>query len=472
MRSKFSASAMLLVATALVVKPLYADTLADIYDLAVQNDPQIAAAQAVYKSRAEVVNQARAGLLPSIGLGGSTSDNRRRIPLPNTTIDQDPTSPTFGETIILSAPIPTNRFNSHGWQASLTQPVFRLDRWFQFGQSKNIKAQARAQFASEQQNLIVRVAETYLAILEAQDSLAAANAERDAVQRQLEQVQQRFDVGLVAITDVLEATAAFDSSTVGVIEAEGRQTTSFEPLLRLTGRHFKEVSAVADDFPIKYPEPNDEESWVDAALQQNYSLVASREAVNAARREVQIARAGRLPTIDAQVAWQHQVTGGGDFFGSKVDNRLLQLQMSMPIYTGGATTSVVKQSVYQLEEAQKNLDLTQRTVVENTRTLFSAINTDVARVRARLRGIESSQSALDATQTGYEVGTRNIVDVLQAQRQLYLSQFQYASARYQYILDTLRLKQIVGSLSPDDIYEISEFVDTEEQVGRITPTTR
>ena len=177
-------------------------------------------------------------------------------------------------------------------------------------------------------------------------------------------------------------------------------------------------------------------------------------------------------TIDAQVQYAHSVSGGTSFLGNKIDQTSAILSMNVPIYQGGGVRSQVKSAGYDLEAAQKNLDLIQRQVVENTRNLYIAINTDVARVRARLRGIESSQSALDATQTGYEVGTRNIVDVLNAQRNLFLSQFQYASARHLYVLDTLRLKQIVGTLSPQDLYDLNQFIDSGIVVSRTTPTTR
>ena len=446
--------------------------LSNIYDRAVQNDPQLGAAKALYLSRREVVNQARAGILPFVSVGGSTSDERRRIPLPQTALDTDPTSPTFGSFIVVPGIRPTDRFNNHVWQAVLTQPIIRMDRWYQFQQSKNIKAQALAQFASDQQDLIVRVATSYLNILEKQDALSASNAQRNAVGRQLEQVQQRFNVGLVAITDVLESTAAYDSATVDVIEAEGAQSISFEPLLRLTGENINSVLALSSEFPIKPPDPMDEDAWVQTALRQNYSLVAAREAVTAAQKQIKISKAGHLPTIDAKVSWTHSVSGGGGFFGSKVNNRSLSLQMNIPVYAGGGTRSVVRQSGYKLEEAQKIFDLAQRTIVERTKSLYTAINTDVARVRARLRGIESSQSALDATQTGYEVGTRNIVDVLLAQQRLYFSQFQYDRARYQYINDTFSLKQLVGALSPDDLYDLNNFTRGENPVSRITPTTR
>ena len=427
-------------------------TLEEIYNLAVDNDPQLGAAQAVFLSRNEVVDRNRALILPSVFVSGRTSDNSRSFPS--------------------NPPLPTSRFNDHSWQAVLNQPIFRLDSWYRFQQSKNIQAEALANFAAEQQALLVRVAESYFAILEAEASLSAFNAERDAVQRQLEQVQQRFDVGLVAITDVLESQAAFDSSTVTVIEAEGRQSTSFEPLVRLTGSIFDEVNGLAENFPIRYPDPRNEDAWVEIAIENNYSLVAARERLKSAERGLKLAKSGHYPTVDAQVSYAHNVSGGISFLGNKIDQTSATLSVNVPVYQGGGVRSRVKSAGYDLEAARKNLDLIQREVAESTRVLYSAINTDVARVRARLRGIESSQSALDATQTGYEVGTRNIVDVLNAQRNLFLSQFQYASARYRYVLDTLRLKQVVGMLNPQDLYDLNQFIDAGNVVSRITPTTR
>lgn len=429
----------------------FAATLEEIYNLAVENDPELGAAQAVFLSRNEVVDQSRALILPNIVVGGQTSDNKREF---------------------ISAGLPTSEFNDHSWFAVLNQPVFRLDSWYRFQQSKNIQAEAMATFAAEQQALLVRVAESYFAILEAEAALSASNAERDAVQRQLEQVQQRFDVGLVAITDVLESQAAFDSSTVNVIEAEGAQSTSFEPLVRLTGSVFDDINGLAENFPVRSPDPQNEDAWVQMALENNYQLAAARERLKTAERGLQLAKAGHYPTIDAQVQYGHSVSGGSNFLGEKIDQTSAILSMNVPIYQGGGVRSQVKAAGYDVEAAQKSLDLIQRQVVENTRNLYIAINTDVARVRARLRGIESSQSALDATQTGYEVGTRNIVDVLNAQRNLYLSQFQYASARHLYVLDTLRLKQIVGTLSPQDLYDLNQFIDNDIVVTRTTPTTR
>ena len=429
-----------------------AATLAEIYNLAVENDPQLGAAEAVFLSQNEVVAQNRAFLLPNVAVRGQTSDNRR--------------------TLIGNPPFPTARYNDHGWQAILNQPIFRLDSWYRFKQAKDLQAEAIANFAAEQQALIVRVAESYFVILEQEASLSASNAERDAVKRQLEQVQQRFDVGLVAITDVLESQAAFDSSTVNVINAEGLQSTAYEPLIRLTNQYILEVNGLAENFPVKNPEPQDADEWVETALQNNYALRAAQERLSSAHKGLKLAKSGFYPSIDAQVSYSHNVTGSISFLGDKIDQRTMALNVNVPVYQGGSVKSQVKSASYNLEAAQKNLDLIRSQVAENTRSLFTAINTDVARVRARLRGIESSQSALDATQTGYEVGTRNIVDVLQAQRNLYASQLQYASARYRYVLDTLRLKQAVGTLNPQDLYDLNEFIDSSVVVRRTTPTTR
>jgi len=441
---------------ALTATQAHATNLANIYDLSVNNDPQLAVAKASYMATREALPQARAGLLPNISVTGSTAANKQTIVNSNS----------------------TDEYNNYSWQAALVQPLFRLDRWFRFQGAKNIEAGALAQFAGQQQELIFRVSDSYLNILEANAQLVSARAEQDAVKRQLEQVQQRFDVGLVAITDVLESTAAFDSSTVNVIEAEGRQDITFETLLRLTGERYVEIEGLADEFPIEYPEPNNEQDWVDRALQSNYELIAAREDVSAAQQTLYASRSGHLPTVDAQARYSESNSGasrnflGGGGEDTQVEQRSYSLVLNIPVFAGGATRSGAKQAGYELERTQRNFDLVQRQTVENTRNLFSAINTDVARVRARLRGIESSQSALDATQTGYEVGTRNIVDVLLAQQRLYLAQFQYASARYQYIRDTLRLKQTVGSLSPDDIYALNKFITADKSVARIRPTTR
>ncbi|MAI42605.1 MAG: channel protein TolC [Gammaproteobacteria bacterium] len=437
---------LLTISLLLLINQCLAASLQEVYELSVANDPELAAAQASFKAQKELTIQRKAGLLPSVSIGGSS---------------------TVGERWILSSNFPSEPSGSHGWNASLSQPIFRVDNWYRFRQGQDIKAQAAANFAVAQQALIVRVTESYLRILEAQAALTSAKAERDAVKRQLDQVQQRFDVGLVAITDVLEAQAAYDASIVSVIEQEGAQSISFEALLRLTGKTISEISGIIEEMPITAPNPNTVEDWIEKALSNNYSLIAANEGLKISQKDVKIARSGHLPIINANAVWSHNVTEGRTFLGSKTNNRSYSININIPLYQGGQIRSGARQALYNLDSAQENFDYLQRTVVENTRNLFTAIKTDVARVRARQRSIESSQSALEATRTGYEVGTRNIVEVLQAQRQLYLAQFQYASARYQYIRDNIRLKEIVGNLSPSDVYSLDKYIKLDGSVKRL-----
>lgn len=436
--------------------------LTQIYNLAVTNDPQLAAAKATYLAKREVVPQARAGLLPTISAQAQTTANRQTSP----TFTVNPVTHAF---LISSL---TQTYNTNDWVAQLSQPVFDLGRWFQFEQSKSVKAQAKDQFAAEQQNLIYRVADAYLNILEAQDQLSAAIAARHAIKRQLEQVQQRYDVGLVAITDVLNATASYDSANVNVISAEGAQSVSFEALFELTGQSFTKVDGLSKDFPIDFPQPTNEEDWVNGALKGNLSIAGNEEAVKSARRGLEIAHSGHYPTVTADIAYTHSRNGERSAFSGTTKSTQASLTLNVPIFAGFGTHAKAVQASYDLEAAQKNLDLSRATVVQNTRSLYTAIITDVARVHATLRGIESSRSSLEATQTGYKVGTRNIVDVLNAEQTLYQARYQYASARYQYIRDTLQLKQTVGSLSPEDIYKLNKYMVASKPVNKVKTTAK
>lgn len=433
---------------ALLLAPaLNAADLALIYDLSVQNDPQLGLANASFNAQRQLVPRARAGLLPLVTAGAQTSDNKRTLP-----------GQVSGG---------TEHFNSHTWTASLEQPVFRPDRWFQFRQAKNFRQQAALNFAIAQQELMIRVTESYLRILEAQDGLAAARATHDAVKRQLQQVQQRYDVGLVAITDLLEAQAAFDAAEVTLIEARGAQDVSFEALRRLTGQFFDAVGGLEEEFPVTLPEPPSADAWAELALAQNLSVLAARQGLLAAEKGVRIAQSGHLPSVDASISRSENVNGVGNLSGVEVEQDVYGLSVFIPVYAGGRTRSLVREASFRREEAQRNLELQRRMAVELVRSRYSALETDVARVKSTLRGIESSKSALDATRTGYEVGTRNIVDVFNAQQRLYSAQFQYHSARYRYILDMLRLKQLVGSLSPEDVYTLNDFMQTGDEVRRI-----
>ena len=250
-----------------------------------------------------------------------------------------------------------------------------------------------------------------------------------------------------------------------------RQTATttffFETLSTLSGESYDALDRLSDKLPIVNPNPIDEQEWVSTALAQNLGIQTAQEQLKAARRNVRARRSGHLPTIDATVTQVHNVTGAANFFGADTTEQTVYgLQFNLPLYSGGLIRSRAKEAKALQTQAQELLLNQQRTVTRDTRNLYQAVATDVVRVQARLKAIKSSQSALDATETGYEVGTRNIVDVLQAQQRLFSSQFDYADSRYNYVTDLMRLKQVVGALAEADLQELNTFTDPNDKVVR------
>lgn len=444
---------------ALVMSPVHAEDLVDVFVAAKDNDASVGAARASYRADRERVPQARAVLLPSVVASASTSKTETTLP-----------GYSGPESQVLE-----DGYNDNSWNAQLRQPVVNLSSWFGYSSAKAFVAASSYALEAQEQDLIVRVADAYLNILRTRDRLDTTNAEVTAVKRQLEQVQQRFDVGLVAITDVLESQAAFDAALVRQIQAETNHYISFETLRTLTGRDYEELATLSGNLPVVNPDPMDEEAWVDAALATNLGIQAAMEQLNASRRDKKARLADHLPTVDATVTRSKNNNGNPltrSFSPEETETTIYGLQMTMPVFQGGRTTSRVRESSARVEQAKEQLLEQQRTVVRNTRNLFKSVSTDVARVRARLKAIRSSQSALEATQTGYEVGTRNIVDVLQAQQRLYDSQFAYADSRYTYLINLLRLKQQTGLLSPADLEEMNSFMDSANPVIRVVSLQR
>lgn len=422
--------------------PAHSASLADIYRDAVANDPVLGQAEANYRARAEVVPQSRAALLPTASVSTNRDEILRRFP---------------------GSGVPEDEFDQKGWQGQVVAPILRLDSWFQLRSARALSDQAEADFKGAEQNLIVRTLQSYVEVLRAQALLESVAAEEAAVKRQLEQVQQRFDVGLVAVTDVLESRAAYDGARVRLIQADGDHDTSFEFLRVLTGIDYPAVHAFSEALPIANPDPGDEEQWVRVALDTNYTIQAAAFGVLASGRNVRSQMASYVPDLDAIASYSEVSTGGVSFFGD-TETRVYRLQLSLPLYQGGSVASRVREARHRAEESRQRLEERRRIVESTTRSLFRSAATDVLRVQARLHAIESSEAALEATETGYEVGTRNIVDVLEAQQRLYLSQFDYADSRYNYVLDMLRLKESTGTLTPRDLYELNGYTDPNKLV--------
>lgn len=444
-----------------------AEDLVQVYEAALDHDPVLGANRAGYEARKEAVPQARSQLMPSITAGATTTWTERSFPVPPIQ-DTNPTSPTFGQLV----DIPDQEFNEHAWQARLTQPLLDMEAFHTVRGAYAAVDQSKHVLAATEQNLIVRVVQAYLNVLRAQDLLDSTVAEETAVKRQLEQVQQRFDVGLVAITDVLEAQAAYDNSVVRRIQADGDHEIFFETLRTLTGINHEALSRIAATLPIVNPAPENEEEWVEAALSGNLGIAASNAQLRAAERTLSARRAASLPTINGVINHSHFVTGGASFLGNKIDTTTYGLELQLPIYLGGFNSSRRREAAALAEQAREQLQDQQLTVSRDTRNLFRAVATDVVRVKARQKAIKSSQSALEATQTGYEVGTRNIVDVLQAQQRLYAVQFDYADSRYSYVNNLMRLKQTSGTLVVEDVRELNAFTDSKNPVKRLTLLTQ
>jgi outer membrane protein len=441
--------------------------LSQAYIDSVDNDPVLGAAREGYDASREVVPQSRSQLLPNVFVAAQGSENKRDQP-GSRTVDTDPGSPSFGELV----PVGSTNFREHGWQAQLIQPLFDAEAWFTYKGSLARREQAASDFEATEDELIVRVAAAYLDVLRAQALLESTQAEEAAVKRQLEQIQQRFDVGLVAITDVLESTAAFDLAQVRRIQAEGDHDIFFETLATLTGVKYQELARLSEELPVINPEPVDVEQWVATALEENPLVDSAKQQLAAAEQELKARISGHLPTIDAEVTYNSFTTHGNAFFGDKTELSTYGLRLQMPIYQGGFTSSRVREARSRSMEAREFLRGRELVVERDTRNLLMRVVTDVQRVRARLRAIRSSESALEAIETGYEVGTRNIVDVLDAQRVLFGSQFDYADSRYNYVLNLLLLKQTAGTLAEQDIDDLNAFSDMSNPVERLTTLSR
>jgi len=362
--------------------------LVSVYQEAVDNNADLAAARAQYGAQKEVVPQARAGLLPNIS-GGADLNNTR------TELDQPALTATRSSTV---------------YQATLSQPIFRADRWFQLQAAKSVNEQASLQLSATEQNMILQSAESYFNVLRSQDNLASTKAEEAAFKRQLDQSNERFDVGLSDKTDVLQSQASYDTARANRILAQRQVEDAFEALITLTNRQYNSLQGIVHTLPILAPTPNDAKAWVDTAAKQNLNLLASNYAVDAAEDTLRQRKAGHAPTLDAIAQYKKGDNDGlgftnpnptGQRYGGDAEQRTIGLQLSIPIYSGGLTSSQVRESYSQLTQTEQQRESLRRQVVENTRNLHRAVNTDVEQVQARRQSIISNQSAVEATEIGY-----------------------------------------------------------------------
>ena len=426
---------------------LSSENLLDIYNEALKNDPTFRAAEYSYLADKEIVVQGRAALLPSITLSGSTNWNEY---YQNDKLQQN--------------------YNSFSKSARVSQPLFRLDSWFNFKRSKSLTNASEAEFAYEQQNLLVRTAELYFGVLRAIDNLNASISEEKAIKKQLDQAQQRYEVGLSAITGVQEAQLAYDLSKAARINNEGNLFSAREALNALIGREIFSLDELGDNLQISSPFPNSKEDWVELALKNNYQLKASYLRKDAAKSNARSAASNHLPKIDIVGSGSESETNQFNYEGFSINGqgipvpavtgrRNYAIQLSVPIFQGGAVSSRRKQAYSQYNQADENTLFTERRIIQEVRSQFSNVNTLVANVTAQQQAVISATSALEATQVGYKVGTRNVVDLLQAEKNLYAAEKNLANAKYDYILANLRLALAAGTIDPSDIVEVNNLLN-------------
>lgn len=421
--------------TALFAGHVSAANLNEIYQLSLSNDAELAAAKAKRSAGNYQVDLARAPLLPQVTLGADKVFSEIETDAGNSDID-------------------TLSFN-----ATISQTLFNLNSWYNYQAASAGGNASDLEYMLSEQQLILRSAEAYFNVLRAKENLETAQAEEKAVKRQLEQTQQRFEVGLIAITEVHEAEASYDLSYANLIGREAALDISYEALEQITGQRFESLAPLRSDVEFSIPEKAVSE-WVEAGLGKYAGIQLAQEGVNAAEYTRKAGWSNYAPQINAQLSY----TDGEQYYQTTNDtadvtNTTLAISARIPLFAGGSNYARAKQAAAESTQASANLDLQQRTVKNNIRSLYRKVQTDVLTVKARKRATISSRSALEATETGYQVGTRNIVEVLNAQRNLFSAQRDYANARYDYIIDLMNLKFFAGSLSEADIQALNAWLN-------------
>ncbi len=431
------------------------NTLAGVYELAVKNDLNIQQARAEYRAGREQRYLARAGLLPQID-GGFTHSK---------TDDESKSSFFIGGQQVVNHSDTTS--DTDTWDVSLRQPLFDLPAWFSFRQGVELSKQAEADFAAAQQQLVLRTVQAYFEVLRAAANLQASRAQESALKAQLDQVKQRFDVGMVAITDVHEAQAGYDLAVAQRITDEGQLGINRELLSVLTGRSHGDLWVLKDDFPVVDPDPVDAQAWVTFALQNNYDIKSAAYGRDAAQRAARAAASEHLPTVDLALGYtdsdsdvtRKDLANGGKVDFPTTDQRgAVSVTLNVPVFTGGFTSANRRQAAARYEGQVAGYEGQVRNVTQATLASHIQVRSDVATTQARAQAVTSTRSALEAAEVGYNVGTRNVVDVLQSQQSFYSAIRDYQNSKLDYVVDLTRLKRLAGTVSPEDVYDLNQWL--------------
>lgn len=415
------------------------ETLMEAYKLARQSDPKYRAAQYEAQAMDTQSDQALAGLLPTIKYDATQVDTRQRVLSSN--------NPIFGAGV--------TSFPTETWTLSLSQPLFRMDLIERFRQVKAVLRQAQYTVLAAEQDLMLRTTSAYLSVLAADDGLALAKAERVAVARGQELARERLKMGLGTITNLYDATARYAVTQAREIEAENKLNDARQALKEITGKLVFNYQALRPKFTPVNPEPPVLERWVEKAHEQNLVLRARSEAIEVARQEVERQRAGHYPSLNL-LASRNLNDSGSTLFGggSKVETSTLTLQLSVPIYQGGLVNAVTKEAAFRYQKAQEEREQERRGVERATRSAFQGTISGLSLVGALTQSVTSQQSALEGKEEGFKAGVFPLLPVLDAQRDLFIAKRDYAQSRYDYLVNSLKLKQAAGTLSEADLESI------------------
>lgn len=427
-----------------------AEDLAQIYRLAVDNDPTLLRAAAERNATQKGVDIAKSGFLPQVngeaGYSESTSD-----------------SPEF-----VNNQIQVFERDSSGWQAGVTlnQSIFDWSVWKNADIAEKRAYQAEISYSNAQQELMLRVVNAYFQALQAKDDLSFAEAEKKAIKRQLEQTKQRFSVGLTAITDVHEAQAQYDSAVAREIQARNAVEIAYESIREITGQYPQTLAALdTETFSPSNPAPEDVMKWVKKAENSNLSLLESMVQVEIAEQQIKLQQSGHYPTVSLQASYSTNDTetelAGETNDPGRLDSQSIGINVSVPIFSGFRTSAEVSQARDNYVASSQQMVQTRRQIEREVRNAYYEVSASIASINAFQQSVVSAESALKATEAGFEVGTRTIVDVLDSTRNLYNAKRNLSEARYGYIRQMLRLEQAAGQLQENDLLAINSSLSED-----------
>lgn len=421
------------------ISPLaYAQDLLEIYELALQNDPALKQSHAGQLAVGESKNQSIANFLPNVSATGISNLSRltnKRVTYQGSGIQ---------------------KYSDNNFNLNLTQPLFHWEHWIQLSQSDNQLAQAEADYQAELQKLMVKITEAYFNVLSAEDNLEFSRSEKQATARQLEQAKQRFAIGLIDIIEVRETQAAFDGTIANEIEAANNVDNQKEALTEIIGEQDIKLNNLGENIPLAKPEPDDISAWSSSAEVGNFSIISAFNQMEFSRKAIDLQRTGHLPKLDLVASLGEYDTSSN--FGLRGSTEVVGVRLNVPLFEGGAVNSRTQQAAYKYQQAKEQLTAAKRAVNRQVKDAYRGITSSISRVEALKTAVSSAETALQATQAGFEVGVRTLVEVLNEQRNLYRAKRDYSRTRYDYLLNSIKLKQAASSLAQEDLEQINRLL--------------